>query len=238
MNGISKVVLTLAAAGVLVPVSAQAQSVQTQLSYQVLPGETGQVAIDSSGFGNNGTLRGGVTRKYGVYRFYSLAKDPRHGRISTPNAPSLNPGTNPFTYSARIKVEPDAVWQDHQMSVLRHGDSETPGGNYKMELVKNSSGVVSVACAMHGADGHGAGYVQGSTGIVINDGHWHIVACSRISAETVMLTVDDRSVQRTSQGIGDLTGESRFLIGCQHQSGTKVDQFVGRLDDITLVVSS
>jgi hypothetical protein len=232
--------MTLGAAAavvVLTPVPAIAQGTNTRLSYGVPATEQGDVAIDSSGYLNNGVLRGGVTRVNGAYKFHRLSADGRYDRIHAPNSASLNPGTSPFTYSVRLKVKPDAEWHNSEMAILRHGDSDMPGGDYKMELAKIVNGVVTADCVMHDNDGQGAGYVRGTGGITINDGHWHTIACSRASSNTVSLTVDGRIAVRTTHGdLGSVKGPVPLLIGCQHQGGGKKEPFVGKMDDITITV--
>jgi hypothetical protein len=228
-------------AALLGPAPATAQGVDTRLSYRVLPSETGRVAVDSSAYGNNGVLRGGVTRVNGHYKFHALSRDHKFDRIVAPDDPSLSPGLAPFTYRVRLKVSPKAEWENHQMAVVRHGDSGYPGGNYKLELVKHrTTGVVAAICAIHD-DSSGAGYIQGR-GLLstIADGHWHTIACSRVDETTVSLTVDGHTVEKTIQGdaLGDVTGTAPLLVGFQFGANgvTRREQFVGKLDNITMTV--
>ena len=231
-----------AAAALLVPAPATAQGIQTRLSYQVLSNEAGTVAVDGSGFANDGVLKGGVTRGLGVYKFHRLSRDHRYDRIRTPDDPSLSPGRAPFTYSVRLKVSPEAEWSHSEMAVFRHGDSDTPGGDYKMELEKNpDTGVVSADCVIHDDDGHGAGYVRGTGPLTsIADGHWHIIACSRVD-DIVSLTVDGHTTEHATRGsLGNVEGHAPLLIGCQFRPDGvhKREQFVGKMDDITVTVSA
>jgi hypothetical protein len=228
-----------AALALLVPAPAPAHGIDSRLSYQVLPNEVGTVAVDSSGYSNDGILKGGVSRRVtrgvGVYKFHPLSQDHTYDRIRAPDDPSLSPGPAPFTYSVRLKVSPEAEWSHSEMAVLRHGDSDTPGGNYKMELKKNpDTGVVSALCVMHDDDGHGAGYVRGNGPVKsIADGHWHTIACSRVTEDTVSLSVDRHPAERATRGnLGNVAGQAPLLIGCQF----KADQFVGKMDDITITM--
>jgi hypothetical protein len=229
------------AVALLVPAPATAEDIDTRLSYQVLPNEVGTVADDGSGYSNDGVLRGGVSRVNGAYRFHRRSLDLRYDRIHAPDDPSLNPGLAPFTYSVRLKVSPEAEWSHSEMAVLRHGDSDSPGGDYKMELRKNpDTGVVSAFCVMHDDDGVGAGYVRGRGGLKsIADGRWHTIACSRVAADTVSLSVNGlTTVRATHDDLGNVVGRAPLLIGCQMaEDGVhRREQFVGKMDDITITV--
>jgi hypothetical protein len=236
------VVAGAAAAGLLAAFPAAAQGTQVHLSYRVLPDEKGSVAVDSSPYGNNGVLRGGVTRVDGRYQFHALSLDHRFDRITAPDDPSLSPGTSPFTYSVRLKVSRKAQWENRQMAVIRHGDSGYPGGNYKMELQRLKGGAVAAFCAIHDASGGSAYIIGRGTLSTVADGHWHTIACSRVDQTTVSLTIDGDTEERTLQGDGlnDVTGEAPLMIGFQYRADgvTGREQFVGKLDAITLTVAS
>jgi len=225
----------------LVPVPASSQAIDTRLSYQVPDSEVGSVAIDSSRYSNDGDLKGGVSRRLGVYKFHALSRNPHYDRIRTPHDPSLNPGRKPFTYSVRLKVSPDAEWSHSEMAVIRHGDSDSPGGDYKMELRKNpDTGAVSAFCVMHDDDGQGNGYVRGRGRLSpITNGRWHTIACSRVDADTVSLSIDGQVTERATHGaLGSVVGGDPLLIGCQFASDGvhHREQFVGKMDDIRITV--
>jgi len=225
----------------LVPAPAVSLESDVRVSYQALDGETGTIAVDGSGFANDGHLKGGVSRVRGFYKFHPLSLDREYDRIRTPPDPSLNPGRAPFTYSVRLKVAPDAEWSHSEMAVLRHGDSDSPGGDYKLELRKGAeTGVVSAFCVIHDDDGEGAGYVrQPGRRTAIADGRWHTIACSRIDAATVALSVDGHVTVRAVRGdLGRVVSEDPLLIGCQFaRDGIhKREQFVGEMDDVTITV--
>lgn len=219
----------------LAPVPAHSTTSQTRVLYHVT--ETrGSVAVDHSRFHNDGVLVGGVTRRDGAYRFHAVSRDHRYDRIRTPFHPSLNPGKEPFSYGARVKVDPNAEWSHSEMAVMRHGDSDTRGGDYKMELSKNSDGVVSAFCVVHDGDGDGSGYVQGHGELeTLNDGQWHRIVCSRVSKSVVSLSIDGVVIAKHVKGhLGGVVGEDPLLIGCQFQRDGihRREQFVGAMDDI------
>jgi hypothetical protein len=201
----------------------------------------GRLAIDASGRDNHGKLRGGVTRRDGAYKFHRLSADNRYDRIRTPTDRSFNPRLAPFTYGARVKVSPTAEWSHTEMAVLRHGDTETKGGDYKVELLKTESGVVVAFCAMHDGDGDGMGYVRGKGSLkTIADGRWHTITCARVDRNTVSLTIDGDVTRRPTSGrLDGLVSKEPLLMGFHYKrdgvSGR--EQFVGLMDDIHVSVS-
>jgi hypothetical protein len=242
MHRKSLALIALTAVGALLaPAPATAQATDIRLSYQVLPTESGTVAVDGSGHTNDGVLKGGVTRVHGHYKFHRLSLDRHYDRIQAPDDPSLNPGLSPFAYGLWLKVSPKAEWTHREMAVIRHGDSDVPGGDYKMELRKNKvTGTVSVFCVIHDDDGVGVGYIRGRGGLKsIADGHWHHITCSRVDADTVALTVGRHTVERATRGdLGNVEGAVSLLIGCEMRVDKvhRREQFVGKMDDITVAV--
>ena len=226
-------------AALIAPAPSGATVVDTRLSYTA-DDDTGMHAIDQSPNGNDGRMHGGLTRVHGVYKFHRLSRDNKFDRIIAPNSPSLNPGTGAFTYSVRLKVSPNAEWSHTEMAVLRHGDSDEPGGDYKLELVKLPTGRVAAFCVIHDDDGSGAGFVQGRGGMkTIADDKWHTVACSRVDADTVSLRVDDNVVEKPVRGdLNNVEGDVPLMVGCQFAAnGPKLrEQFVGKMDNISITL--
>ena len=200
----------------------------------------GNMAVDSSAFGNDGRLRGGVTRRNGAYRFHPSTRFGRYDRIVAPSDASMNPGSAPFSYGARVKVRPNAKWSDTEMALIRHGDADTPGGDYKLELRRHENGVVDALCEMSDRDRDGHGFVLGNGRTTINDGRWHTISCARVDEDTVSVTVDGRSKERPTTGnLGSIVGDDPFLLGCQPAEFAPRrwrEQLHGAMDDIYLTV--
>jgi len=198
--------------------------------------DSGRTAVDSSAWGNDGTLLGGVTRVQGAYRLHPGLP---HDRIRVEPDPSFNPKGRPFVYGAAVRVLPGAVWQHDEMAVIRHGDIDTPGGDYKLELEQTNRDTVAAFCAMHDGSG-GSGFVKGDGQLAtIDDGQWHTVLCSRDPlAETTSLTIDGFTVTRPDDSLGSIVGADPLLIGVQPgQDGTGLrEQFAGCMDNIRLAV--
>lgn len=209
--------------------------------YTAPPSETGTRVIDESGFAVDGTLRGGAYRDAGAYVF-RRSSDGNYDRITAPNGPSLEPGEQPFSFGAKIKVAPHGHLG--QMAIIRHGDGDTPGGGgwYKMELSKKlSTSATSVACSIHD-NATGFGYIRGTGGVNLRDGDWHTVKCTKVSPTLLALNIDGHRVTKVIQDpVNDVSGTSaNLLIGVQVGQGQTPfgDQFVGRMDNIRLAIGS
>jgi hypothetical protein len=235
------IVIVLVVAPLLAPTGAAGGGSDDRVRYTASEAD-GTLAIDASGHGNDGHLRGGVTRRHGAFRFHPLSEgNHRFDRIHTPSDPSLNPGSAPFRYGARVKVFPRAEWLHTEMAVLRHGDSDTPGGDYKIELLKMTSGAVTAFCVMHDGDGDGTGYVRGRGRLgTIADGQWHTITCSRVDRDTVSLSIDGDVTERATAGsLGALVSDDPLLIGFHYRRDGihGREQFVGLMDNIHVSVS-
>jgi hypothetical protein len=234
-------ICTAAAAAVLLtPLPAMSAEPEIRVLYEA--SETvGSTAIDSSSFHNDGRLLGGVTRRNGAYRFHSLSSaGHRFDRIRAPFDPSFNPERRPFSYGARVRVSPQAEWSHAEMAVLRHGDLDTSGGDYKLELRKTPTGIVVAFCAMHDDDGEGTGYVRSNGALeTIADGRWHTLTCRRVDGNRVSLTIDGvEKTRRTSGDLGSMVNTDPLLIGV-HLTSDRLglrEQFVGLMDDIHVTV--
>jgi hypothetical protein len=197
---------------------------------------SGRVAVDSSPFHNNGVFKGGVGRLDGAYRFHpGYPRD----RIRVEDHPSLSPGRRAFAFGADVRVHPNAFWEHPEMAVVRHGDSDTRGGDYKLEIEQTARGAVVATCVMHDGVG-GFGYVKGDGPLAtIDDGLWHRITCSRApSAATVSLTIDGVTTTRADHKLGSIVGFDPVLIGVQlRRDGVRLrEQFVGRMDNIRIAV--
>jgi hypothetical protein len=200
--------------------------------------DSGRIAVDSSSFHNDGYLRGGIARVDGTYRFHTGV--PRD-RIRVHHDPSLNPEGQPFAFGADVRVSPHAVWANKEMAVIRHGDKDTPGGDYKLEFEQTERDSVVATCVMHDGSG-GSGFVKGNGRLAtLDDGQWHRVTCSREpAAETVSLTIDGFTVARPANELDSIVGADPLLIGVQPRTdGTGLrEQFVGRIDNIKVSVGA
>ena len=241
-RGIFVITAATVGLGVLaVPVASAELVAEPRVLYEVSE-TSGRIAIDSSQFHNDGNMLGGVGRQPGAYVFHPVTDDGKFDRIRVPSNASFNPGRAPFSYGATIKVGVDALWLHHEMAVVRHGDTDTPGGDYKLELDKNRSGIVNAECAIHDGDGDGSAYaISRGTHATLADGEWHTVTCARVDVNTVSLTIDGHVKEVGAVGaLGAIRSEDPFLLGVQPYANKPElrfrEQFHGLMTDVHLTV--
>ena len=143
----------------------------------------GRVAADSSGYGDNGTIVGGVSWTSGPSGS-ALSFDGGSGAVRVPDAPQLEP-------SGAVSV---AAW------VARVGNP----GNYKYVLAKGGHSCISASYGLYSGPngglefyisrGHGTAYARSpDAGTNVWDGRWHL-AVGTFDGTTVRLYVDGTEV--------------------------------------------
>jgi len=187
--------------------------------------ETGSpppVAADDSGNGNDGLPSGGVVGDDSAFAFDGT------GRVVVPNAPSLNPGTDDFTYSVTFTTRLPAVGTDFDL--LRKGFARTSGGEYKVEVL-NVNGVAKGFCMVKDSLKHIARIRAGRA--TLADGNRHTVTCAK-TATGISITVDSLATRtRTAiDGLGTVSNAADLTLGAKAASGG--DWFTGSLVDATI----
>jgi len=183
-------------------------------------------AIDTSGFGNDGTLHH-VAATGSWYRFG------RKGYISVRVSHSINPGTANYSYAVTMKL-PAGYTFIHDLSLVRRGSSKLGGAFYKMELTFNqTTGSVHLICALRDQNGT-TGYV--STGAsTIADGNWHTLMCTK-TATSITLTKDGATYTKAAN-LGDLSSTQQLNIGAEQVNATTYwEHFPGNMDNVTITV--
>src|SRR5919199_3005601 len=171
----------------LVAVPAQAA---TAVAIWHMDESSGGVMTDSSGNGNNGSLKGAVQQGQSpavsgsAYRWSGL-----FGVVVVPTSASLNPGAADISLTVHANFTALPL-TDYDL--IRKGLSSTSGGDYKMEIL--SSG--KVLCLF-----------RGTTATVkkrasrkqppINDGRYHTLQCVK-TANSVQVLVDGVSYGTSS----------------------------------------
>jgi concanavalin A-like lectin/glucanase superfamily protein len=186
---------------------------------------SGTVAVDSSAYGNNGSLHQ-VALGGQVYSFNGSTS-----YIQTPASASINPGTAAFSYAVSINISPTTIFS-HDLSLVRRGSSKFAGAYYKMEMVYNkATGTMRLECAFR--DQTGARGFVATSGNTLNDGIWHTLTCSK-TATTVSLTKDGKT--RTNPAtLGNMSSTVPLFFGAEQVGATSFwEHFAGQMDDITL----
>jgi hypothetical protein len=213
----------IGAAGLSILAAAPASAAPTvRALYHMEDG--GTTLADSSGNGNNGSLRKVTTGQPGVsgfaYRFNG-----RNSVATVPSSPSLNPGTATFTLAASFKMK---VKRAVDMDVVRKGVHDTPGGDYKIDVTGRGSKAI-VRCVVIGSRGSG-GVVSGPD---INDGAWHRVSCTKKS-NRLTFVVDGRVVGSQRVRIGRVDNDVALTIG--GKPARIGDYYKGLVDEVSLTI--
>jgi hypothetical protein len=144
--------------------------------------------------------------------------------VHIPHSDDLNPGNADFSYGAWVKFT--AVPPPTTFDVIRKGVSESPGGDYKLELFR-SNDAAKARCYAKGGSGP-AGITGGNN---LNDGQWHQLTCTR-HGSTWQLTVDGTNYSETD-AIGRIANEADVTIGAKP---TNEDWFDGLIDDAFITI--
>ncbi|MCY1031776.1 laminin G domain-containing protein [Corallococcus sp. BB11-1] len=226
----------MAAVLLLGPLTAGAVSQKLRYKFESVSDPVTTV-VDDSGKGHTGTAQGGnggavviETPGYdgqGV-RFPPVCVGTTCARafISAADATSLNPGTAPFSFGARVRVTLAELSADHGSNLVQKGLYNTP--QWKLQLDDAATGKPS--CVVRTTGGTGAVIVKASVGIA--DGTWHKVTCQRTST-TLTILIDN--VARGSAVLAstyDISPAGQPVAIGAKSAGSNNDQFHGAIDDV------
>ena len=185
------------------------------------PGAT--VAVDSSGYGHNGTIQPGtLVTGAGYYRFNG------YGRITVPNDPKG--GLDPYAGNAYLTVVLRTT-SGEGMNVVQKGQAGSPNGYWKLEVNQGH-----VACTFAGPSGSNGVWLTH----FIDDGLWHTITCARVG-NTVSAALDygthNWQVNAVPRATGNIHNSKQLTIGgkvgCANlRDGC--DGFIGDIDSVKM----
>lgn len=186
----------------------------------------GTVMEDSSGNGNNGTLKNVATSASGyIFNGTSSMVNVRHSA-------SLLPGDKPLTYTARFQTDrAPAVGTDYDL--IRKGCCASSGGGFKLEIL-NRSGKAVGYCSVEDVAGH---KLSATSVDDLADGKLHTATCSK-TATSLTLTIDDMSPIVKTGTLGAITNTKGLILGCKAYScsGVAGDFFYGVMRSATISI--
>jgi hypothetical protein len=198
---------------------------------------------DSSGLGNNGVVKTAFNG-----RIVAVA-DPTAGTVAEfpgpcsnepcPNAliriadgPSLDPGTSPFEWGARILLQKHETADGE--NIIQKGTWGQAGGQWKLQIDKDA-GIPS--CVVSGkvpnTDAERRTVLKAS--ISVADGTWHTVVCRRTKAG-LEIVIDGVARASKAMTVVMLNSAAPVTIGAKSVKVTDNDQFQGMLDDVFMTV--
>jgi len=145
-----------------------------------------------------------------------------HAALQSPSAASLNPGTRPISYGAKVLLSPRQTSKGQ--NVVQKGYSAT-SSQYKLQ-VDGAAGRAS--CVLVGAQ---PGIKLITSSVSVADGTWHAVECRRTA--TALTVLVDGAVRGNRALVGGLSvaNDRPLSIGGKGAYFDN-DQFQGTLDDV------
>jgi Concanavalin A-like lectin/glucanases superfamily len=188
--------------------------------------ERSGMMIDSSPNHNSATPRH-VGRTGSIYVFNGSTS-----RVVVPDDNSLDPANRNIALTASVRVS-GAAMDDDSYDIVRKGLVTTQGGDYKMEIKRESESDPSIGklhCLFKG-DG---GTVDKVAKPDIVDGNWHTLACTKTSTAAVA-RVDGRTyTQRGSAG--SISNGKEVLVGAK-MTHPFDDAFEGSMDFVRIYIA-
>jgi hypothetical protein len=181
--------------------------------------------FDSSANGNDGSPTD-VLQTGSNYTFNGSTS-----RVAVPDNDSLDPLERDITLRAQILV-PDAPMDDDSYDIVRKGLSATPGGDYKMEVMRTSDPTIGqLHCLFKGTGGRVSKVARPD----IVDGNWHTLECVKTS-DSVVARVDGRSYTKTGSA-GSISNPKEVLVGAKTTNPFD-DVFEGLMDFVSIEIAA
>jgi hypothetical protein len=210
---------------------------------------SGNVMLDSSPSGLDGSIGSAVTVGGGMYEFpgwtgsvdgtgHLKGKVPAEaGAVKVPDpADILDPRTASFTITLQIRAAllangrlPTASGASY--NIVQKARSDDPGGFWKLELGGSGAALGKLRWVL--SDGAHSVVVIGKRRI--DDGAWHTVIAERRGTQSV-LTVDGAAASASARSIGDIHPKGRYsatmTVGKKPGSTDPKDAFAGWLKEL------
>jgi concanavalin A-like lectin/glucanase superfamily protein len=175
--------------------------------------------VDSSGSGNNGSTRH-VELSGKAYRFNgkdSLAK--------VPDRPDLDPGRANIRLTVKLSLTKVPA-SNGSFDIVRKGVTTSAGGDYKLELVRSSSGRAIPSCVFK--DSSGREVTARGTSSLNNKG-FVTVTCTKTSSGVAVSAAG--STKTVSARLGSISNRSPVYFGGK---GDGTDWFPGLIDQVKI----
>lgn len=184
---------------------------------------SGSTMTDSSGNGFNGTMQNITKGVAGINGSKGYGFNGSSSRVIVPDAAGLNPGSKDLVVSVHVAFT-SAPGDDYDL--IRKGRQSTPGGDWKVEIVKKNGASVA-RCYLRGSSKDW----QKTAGPNLADGNYHTITCEK-HATTVRLTVDGQ-VWQSTRTIGSIANNQPIAVGAQAEGG---DWLKGSMDEVAISI--
>lgn len=213
-------IIAAAVAGTLIATASPANAAYTVRALWKM--DSLPTMVDSAGTANNGTTRN-IDLSGGAYSF-----DGRTSLATVPDHSELDPGDANIRLTARISLTKVPA-SNQTFDIVRKGVTTSAGGEYKLELVRSSSGQAIPSCVFKDSGGK-AVTARGSAGLA-NKG-FVTVTCTKTSSGVTVGAAG--STKTVSARLGSISNSASLYIGGK---GDGTDSFPGLIDQIKIDIS-
>lgn len=182
-------------------------------------GADGHTMHDASSAGNHGTTTD-VTVSTSGFDGYSYSFNGTSSKVTVPDAPSLDPGSNPLTVILRVNFTAVPAGSG-DYDLIQKGRATRPF--YRVEIRPSGS----AACLFRGSAGHSSVTLADP----LNDGAWHTIRCEKASG-SISITVDGTTRSKNAT-IGAISNAKALTVGSKLAGG---DKYQGLLDEVTIKI--
>jgi hypothetical protein len=150
-------------------------------------------------------------------------------RVVVPHAADLNPGDADFSFTVHVRFTEAPSATQGTYDLMRKGNSTTPGGYWKAEVVRADDGASRIGCYFGGSANPSAKRVAGGD---LADGAWHTITCER-TATKIWTIIDGVAASKTAT-IGTIANSDPVLLGSKTATGKVSDPYKGWMDEVSI----
>jgi hypothetical protein len=154
--------------------------------------------------------------------------------VSNPNG-DLNPGDRDFSFTVHVRFTEAPSVKQGTYDLMRKGNSTTPGGYWKTEVVRADSGASRIGCYFGGSANASAKKVAGGD---LADGAWHTITCKRTatsSPQKIWTIIDGVAASKTVT-VGTIANSDPVLLGSKTATGKVGDPYKGWMDEVSISI--
>jgi hypothetical protein len=156
--------------------------------------------------------------------------------VSNPNG-DLNPGDRDFSFTVHVRFTEAPSVNQGTYDLMRKGNSTTPGGYWKTEVVRADDGASRIGCYFGGSANASAKRVAGGD---LADGAWHTITCKRTTATPTapakIWTIIDGVAASKTVTVGTIANSDPVLLGSKTATGKVGDPYKGWMDEVSISI--
>jgi hypothetical protein len=226
--------IVLATAAVLLVASAAAAAETPLASWDM---EQTAAMIDSSVVGGHNGTTTAISSIDGVIGHgYSFNGVTSRVVVSNPDG-DLNPGDRDFSFTVHVRFTEAPSVNQGTYDLMRKGNSTTPGGYWKTEVVRADTGAARIGCYFGGSANPSAKRVAGGD---LADDAWHTITCKRTTATPTapakIWTIIDGVAASKTVTVGTIANSDPVLLGSKTATGKVGDPYKGWMDEVSISI--